>query len=315
MREFRVPAGTTLSIVIVSWNTWHLLQPCLKALQKACGAVSGRCETIVVDNASADSTVERLQREFPWVIAVANGTNRGFAAATNQGILASAGTYVLLLNPDTEVDRMALAQLIEHLDAHPDVGAAGPRVVGVRGDLQESCFPLPTLTREGWRLLHLDRLWPLARYRLQAWIERGPRRVEALQGCCLLVRRSVFGQIGVLDEQFFIYTEEVDLCRRMQDAGWRLCWLPGATIVHYGGESTRQVARQMFLQLYRSKVQYFRKHAGNAGAWAYKGMLVAAAVPRIAVPALLLALQPRRRRGLQAMIGNYSALLHALPTW
>jgi GT2 family glycosyltransferase len=309
-----VPSDTLVSIVIVSWNTCNYLRACLESVHDACGAVTGGVQTIVVDNASSDGSVEMLRRDCPWVTTIQNATNRGFAAATNQGIHASAGRYVLLLNPDTTLARASIQHMVDFFEHHTGVGAVGPRIVGADGHVQASCFPLPTLGREIWRLFHLDRLRARARYRLEEWSADVPKRVEALQGACLMVRRAVLDRIGVLDERFFIYTEEVDLCRRMNDAGFELFWVPQASLVHFGGQSTRQVATRMFLELYRSKVEYFRKHMGTWGAWAYKAVLAAAAIPRVVMPAILLALQPSKRPELEPMLRNYSSLLVTLPT-
>jgi GT2 family glycosyltransferase len=307
------PAETVVSVVIVSWNTCALLRACLESVEVAAQQMTGRVQTIVIDNASADETVETVRREYPWVTVLTNSANRGFAAATNQGVRLSTGRYVLLLNPDTEVSPQSLAQLVKFMDSRREAAAVGPRVVGGNGLLQESCFPLPTLGRELWRLFGLDTLRRLASYPLQQWQTSGVHPVEAIQGSCLLVRRSTLVALGALDEQFFIYTEEVDLCRRMKDAGWSLFWLPEASIVHLGGQSTRQAGPRMFLELYRSKVQYFRKHMGSRTTRLYKALLAAAAIPRIVLPALVLIAQPARRAELQTLIGNYWSLLRALP--
>jgi GT2 family glycosyltransferase len=301
-----------VSVVVVSWNTWNLLRACLKSL--GAGYRRGRLQAVVVDNASADETVAAVGREFPSVALIANERNHGFAAASNQGLLASDGRFILLLNPDTVVGDGAIDVMVRFLEDHPEAGAVGPLVIGVDGVLQDSCFPLPTMMREAWRLFHLDRVSRRATYPLADWRGSGPREVDVIQGACLLLRRSVLESIGMLDERFYIYTEEVDLCRRIRSAGWRLYWHPDASIVHLGGQSTRQVAERMFLELYRSKIQYFGKHSGSWGARVYKVVLAAAAVPRIIGSALLVALVPRRRREFMPVIRNYLSLLRILPT-
>jgi N-acetylglucosaminyl-diphospho-decaprenol L-rhamnosyltransferase len=310
--HLRPTAETLLSIVIVSWNTREQLRACLRSVEIACQELAGPVQTIVVDNASADGSTEMLNREFSWVTCVAHATNLGFAAAANHGIRSSAGKYILLLNPDTEVEPGSVARLVGFMEAHPDAGGAGPRILGADGVLQDSCFPLPTVGRELWRLFHLDRLQRLASYPLHEWSSNGARRVETIQGACFLVRSDVLQDLGGLDERFYIYTEEVDLCRRMHDAGWSLFWVPQASIVHAGGQSTRQAAPRMFLELYRSKVQYFRKHTGIWGARVYKFVLVTAAIPRVIVPAILAVLRPGTRAELEPVIRNYSSLLRAL---
>lgn len=312
-RDQTTARQVSLSVVIVNWNTRPLLAACLQSVQAAALHVDGGVEVIVVDNASADGSAAALSGEYPWVHLIANTWNRGFAAANNQGIEVSTGRYLLLLNPDTEVSEDALALMIDFMDANPKVGGTGPLLTGEDGRLQQSSTPLPTLAGEFWRLFHLESLAPVTSYPLEKWRNGGPRRVETVQGACFMIRHDVVRQIGALDERFFIYTEEVDFCRRMRDAGWELYWLPGVTVLHYGGQSTRQVARRMFLELYRSKIVYFRKHMGPAAAWGYKAILAAAAVPRILVPACWLLVRPSARRELGPLVRNYAALLQALP--
>jgi GT2 family glycosyltransferase len=305
--------GTAVSVVIVSWNTRELLRGCVESTLAARKELGRPVDVIVVDNASSDGSAAMVRQEFPDVRVVANASNVGFAAATNQGLRESHGRYLLLLNPDTRATPDFLQVLISFAEDHPEAGAVGPRLVGKDGMDQVSCFPLPTLSRELWRLFHLDRFHAFARYPLSLWRSGSPQRVESIQGACMLIRREALDQTGLLDERFFIYTEEVDFCRRMLNLGWQIFWVPSATVVHYGGESTAQVGARMFVELYRSKVQYFRKHMGAWGAVAYKGVLVAATLPRLVVPSLGLAFVPSRREQWRGLLRNYSSLLMQLP--
>jgi hypothetical protein len=302
-----------LSVVVVSWNTRELLRACIASALVAAGEVAGTTELIVVDNASSDGSVDMVRQAFPAVRVIANASNAGFAAATNQGIRESRGRQVLLLNPDTTTAPDVLRLLTTFLEEHPEVGAVGPRLVGQHGQPQISCFPLPTHGRELWRLFHLDAFVAVARYPASLLGSLEPQRVESVQGACLLVRREALEQAGLLDERFFIYTEEIDLCRRLLDSGWHIFWIPRAIVVHSGGASTSQVSASMFIELYRSKVQYFRKHTGAAGAAAYKAVLVAASVPRLVVPSLAMAFVPSRRERWRGTVQNYSRLLVRLP--
>lgn len=301
-----------VSIVIVSWNTRELLAACLRSVRDAAAEVDGCLEVVVVDNASHDGSAEMVHAQFPEVDLVRNATNVGFAAANNQAIRRTRGGYVLLLNPDTEGRSGFLGALVGFLDGHPDAGAAGPRVKGGRGEHQVSCYPLPTLWRELWRLLHLDRFSPRGSYPASLFEATTPQRVESILGACLLIRRDALEATGLLDEQFFIYTEEIDLCRRLQDHGWHLYWVPQSVIVHYGGASTTQVGRPMFVELYRSKVQYFRKHFGRRGAIGYKAVLVATALPRVVVASVAIAVRPADRAKWRALLTDYSLLLARL---
>ncbi|MGE0464800.1 MAG: glycosyltransferase family 2 protein, partial [Vicinamibacterales bacterium] len=298
-----------VSVVIVSWNTRELLRACLRSMRQAARELNDSLEVVVVDNASHDGSVEMVREEFPEVDVVGNTSNVGFAAANNQGIPRTRGQYVLLLNPDTEGTPGFLATLVGYLDAHPEVGAVGPRVRGSQGELQVSCYPLPTVGREMWRLLHLDRIRAFGTYPATLFDAAAPQRVEAILGACLLVRRAALEGTGLLDEQFFIYTEEIDLCRRLQDQGWQLYWVPGAAIVHHGGASTSQVGRPMFVELYRSKVQYFRKHFGLRGVIGYKAVLAAAALTRVGLASVAMAVQPAKRAKWRALLADYSVLL------
>jgi len=302
-------AGYLVSTVIVTWNTREFLRACLGSLLAACRVLAAPVEIIVVDNASSDASAAMVRDEFPSVQLVTNETNVGFAAATNQGVRLSRGTYVLLLNPDTTAAPDFLKELVSFMNAHPVAAAAGARLVDRSGKDQVACFPLPTVAREMWRLFHMDRLRAVATYPFARWGSEIPRNVESIHGACMLLRREALAAIGSLDERFFIYTEEIDLCRRLHDAGWEMFWVPSAVVVHYGGGSTEQVAAPMFLQLYRSKVQYFRKHSGASGALVYKAVLCAASFPRIVLAALGFVVIPSRREKCRALARNYSALL------
>ena len=240
-----------LSIIIVSWNTRDLLAACLETVQAEINSLKDiRVETLVVDNVSTDDSADMVAREFPWVRLIRSTKNLGFPGGNNLAIQHSSGKYVLLLNPDTEVKPGALGMLIQFLEVHHEVGAVGPYTCNPDGSLQTSCYPAPTLSRELWRLLHLDSLRPYGEYHMADWDATTPREVDALLGACILVRKSVLDKIGLMDEDYFMYSEEVDLCTRIQRGGWSLYWVPQAAIIHHGGQSTRQVATEMFLRLY-----------------------------------------------------------------
>jgi GT2 family glycosyltransferase len=304
-------AAPTLSIVIVNWNTRDLLQQCLESIVASQPAFS--YEVWVVDNASQDGSVAMVRTLFPWVRLIVNEKNVGFAQANNQAIRASRGAFVLLLNPDTQVMTLALDEMVRFLQENRHVGAVGSRILNPDGTLQPSCYPFPTLAREAWRLFHLDRLHPFGVYDMAAWDVTTPRPVEALMGAALMVRREALDQVGLLDEDYFMYTEEIDLCYRLHRGGWALYWLPQARIVHYGGQSTRQVRDAMFLRLYESKVLFFRKRRGWLAAQAYKGVLALAALPRILLAPLTPASDPAQRQEQRAVARHYRQLLAALP--
>jgi GT2 family glycosyltransferase len=299
-----------LSILIVNWNTRDLLADCLASI--AANAPTYSYEIIVVDNASADNSPTMVKERFPSVILIENSANPGFAQANNQAIARSRGRYVLLLNPDTVVLPGALDTLVDFMDRHPKAGAAGSRLFAADGSLQISCYPFPTLFRELWRLFHLDAVHPLAVYDMNNWSLDAPREIEAIQGSCFLLRRETLDQVGLLDGEFFMYSEEVDLCLRVRRGGWSLYWVPQARVIHYGGQSSKLVADEMFLQLYRGKVQYFRKHARPIVVGLYKLVLLAAASARIVVSPFAWLERPTQRRHHLAVAGQYQKLIYEL---
>jgi hypothetical protein len=222
---------------------------------------------------------------------------------------------LLLLNPDTELRPGALRSLVQFMNGNPDVGAAGARLLNPDGTLQECCYRAPTLSRELWRLLHLDALHSYGTYDMRDWDMHAPRDVDVVQGAAMIIRHEVVQQMGLFDEDYFIYSEEVDLCRRLHHRAWRVCWVPESQVVHYGGQSTRQVAAAMFLRLYQGKVIYFRKHHGRRATRSYKLILGVTALLRLAFSPVVW-LEPKHRRGPhQELAAHYFRLLRALPSF
>lgn len=307
-----------LSILIVNWNTRDLTVQCLAALAETADRVGAdsleygpyRAEVIVVDNASADDSVAVIRQRFAWVKIIENDENVGFARGNNLAYAASRGRYVLLLNSDTRVHAGAMQHLIEFMEAHPQCGAAGARLLNADGSLQPSCQPMLTPGREFWRLIFLDAVWPRATYRMAQWDVKTPRRVEVIKGACLSVRRSALPDASaVLDDRYFMYTEEVDLCYRLLRAGWQLYWVPQATVTHFGEASSRQAYNRMYVELYRSKTQFYRKFGGEPRARRYKRLVRAAYVPRWLAAHLIAPIKPTARA--QAQV--FQQLLAELP--
>lgn len=300
-----------LSVIIVSWNTCELLRRCLESVCDSLRRI--QYEVLVVDNASSDGSVRMVREMFPEARLVENRENVGFARANNQAIEVSSGRYLLLLNPDTEVKRCALQILVSFMDEHSLAGAAGARLLNPDGTLQASCFPAPTLSRELWRLFHLDALHPYACYPVNRWRTQRPAEVETAQGACLILRREALEQVGLLDEDYFMYSEEVDLCYRLRQRGWKVYWVPEAVVTHHGGQSTRQMARSMFLRLYQGKLLFFRKHHGQLAYLVYKLIILSASLARLALGSLAwLEAGEKRERHLSA-VGRYRSLVRVLP--
>jgi GT2 family glycosyltransferase len=312
-----------LSILIVNWNTCELVAQCLRSLRDTADRMDEhprmggllaygpyQAEVIVVDNASADNSASNLRENFPWMRLIENARNVGFAPANNQAFQHSAGRYVLLLNSDTIVHAGALEALLEFMDKHPRCGAGGAKLLNADGSLQPSCHPMLTPWREFWRLSFLDRIWRRATYDMQRWNDSGPRPVEAIKGACLIVRRDALAAgEPLLDERYFMYTEEVDLCYRLAQAGWALYWIPLAHVTHLGEASSRQAYNAMYVQLYRSKVQFYRKFGGEPRARLFKRLVITAYLPRLVAARIASAVKP----ALAARTATVNQLLAELP--
>jgi N-acetylglucosaminyl-diphospho-decaprenol L-rhamnosyltransferase len=258
-----VPA---LSVVIVGWNVRELLERALASIYASIDE-SEPPEVIVVDNASTDGTPAMVEAAFPQVRLIANTVNRGFTGANNQGIAASSAQHVLLLNPDTEVIDNALGDLQAYLERHPQVGLVAPRLLNADGTTQSSRRRFPTLPILFMESTWLEWLLPkrmLQQYYMLDGSDLQVHEVGWVTGAAMLVRRSVIEQVGMLDEAFFMYSEELDWCRRMRDAGWRVVYTPSAEVIHYGGKSSEQVVPARHIYFQSSKVRYTRKYHGAA---------------------------------------------------
>ncbi len=252
-----------LSVIIVNWNVRDLLQRCLQSVFAS--PFAGHLEVIVVDNASTDGSVEMVRAEFPQVRLVANAENRGFPAANNQGLALARGRYVLLLNPDTEVLSDALQTMVAFADGHPDVGVVGPKLLNPDGSVQSSRRRFPTFATALWESTWLQPYAPrrlLKRYYALDRPDDEIQDVDWVTGAALMARREAVEQVGPLDEGFFMYSEELDWCRRFRGVGWRAVYLPTAQIVHYVGKSSEQVLPARHIHFQTSKVRYFRKYHG-----------------------------------------------------
>jgi N-acetylglucosaminyl-diphospho-decaprenol L-rhamnosyltransferase len=259
-----------LSIVIVSWNVKELLCRCLRSVLdslKLQGARALAAEVLVVDNASRDGSAEMVRGEFAQARVLANARNEGFTRGNNQGIAASDGRHVLLLNPDTEVVGDALTLMVDYMEGHPEVGALGPQLLYPDGRIQSSRrrFPdLRTALVEGTFLQPwIGENATLTRYYVLDRRDEERQEVDWLVGACLLLRRDAIDKVGLLDERFFMYSEEMDWCYRARQLGWKVVYLPKAQVIHHEGKSSEQVLPLRHLHFQRSKVLFFKKHHGR----------------------------------------------------
>ncbi|MBN1484707.1 MAG: glycosyltransferase family 2 protein [Chloroflexia bacterium] len=291
-----------LAVLVVSWNVRELLAGCLRSVQASLAGAGLSARLLVVDNASCDGSAAMVRQTFPEVQVLALEENRGFAGGSNAGLAelglftpprsAEIGTplsggavgedacppYVLLLNPDVEVPPGAIATMRSYLAAHPQVGLVGPQLRYPDGRPQSSRRRFPRPGTLFWESTPLERLWPrnpwVRHYRLEDRPSEIPQEVDWLVGACLLLRTEALRQVGSLDEGFFLYFEELEWCQRIQQAGWRVVYLPQVEVVHYEGRSSEQVPLQRQLYFERSKLRYARLRFGPAWAGLLRGFLL-----------------------------------------
>jgi len=280
-----------LSVVVVTWNSAADVDACIDSIN-----YGEEFEVIVVDNASSDATVRNLRGHRHLKLAE-NASNLGYAHANNQGIKLATGEYVLLLNPDTRIELGALDSLSRYLDEHPDIGAVAPRLVGPDGKTQFSIRSLPTSASLFWELIGLARLFPksrlFGRWKMRYFDYERTAEVEQPMASCLMLRRTALDSLSgrgqelkeskdqvvhsnprilessnpVFDEQFPMFYNDVDLSKRMADAGWKTVYLTDARVVHRHGASTKQVRPKMIRESHRSAFRYLRKHDHSGLFW------------------------------------------------
>ena len=242
-----------LSVVIVSYNVCHFVEQCLDSVQKAAEGLD--VEVFVVDNDSPDDTVEIIGRHYPWVHLIANDENYGFARANNIAIRQAKGEYVLLLNPDTIVAEPTLREVVSFMDAHPEAGGVGVRMHNADGTLApESRRAIPTPWVSFLKMLGFTKRYYMSHL---SWDE--PGRIEVISGAFCFLRRKALDQIGLLDEDFFMYGEDIDLSYRLLKGGWENWYLP-QDIVHFKGESTQKSTFRYVHVFYQAMLIFFRKH-------------------------------------------------------
>ena len=257
-----------LSIVILCWNDMKVITDCLRSIY--CGTHSTEFEVIVSDNGSTDGSIEFIRKTFPLARVIENAANLRFSKGNNVGIEASTGEYILILNPDTIIHEGALDRWMEFADRHPEAGGFGCRVLNVDGSNQGSARPFPTVWREWLAAVYLRPLGHISDAFISdkyvRWNGDTERVIDWHSGCCTLVRAELLKKLGGFDEQFYYYYEDVDLCRRIWDAGFPILYTPQVTITHLGGQSTTGRYPIAFeLDKYRNRYRYFYKYFGRRG--------------------------------------------------
>ncbi|MGJ0483999.1 MAG: glycosyltransferase family 2 protein [Methylomicrobium sp.] len=252
----------TVSIIIVSWNARDYLRKCLSSLSS--GVCQYPMEIIVVDNASSDGSPECVASEFPNVRLIRNTENMGFSKANNIGVSVSSGDYLCFVNSDVEVLPDCITRLVNYVEEHPEAGMVGPLIIGGDGQLQRSCRGFPSVWNMFCRALALDTIFKNFRfftgYSMAHWPQNTLRSVDILTGCFWLVRRQAMEQVGLLDESFFIYGEDMDWCKRFREKGWEVVFFPSAKAIHYGGASSSNAPVRFYIERQKADLQYWKKH-------------------------------------------------------
>ncbi|MHB1131306.1 MAG: glycosyltransferase family 2 protein [Chloroflexota bacterium] len=272
-----------LSVVIVTYNVSSLLRNCLRSVLASVGEFD--YEVVVVDNCSVDGSACMAREEFPGVQVVESPLNGGFAYGNNLGLARAAGRYLLLLNPDTELPPNALADMLVYLDERPWAAVAGPKLVRADGSLDLACrrsFPSPQVSL--YRMLGLSKLFPhsrhFGRYNLTYLDPNQPTEVDSVVGAFMLIRREALDTVGLLDETYFMYGEDLDLAFRIKQAGWRVLYNPAVVVVHRKGESSRQARTRTSYEFYRAMWIFYRKHYWRRHPLALNLLIAAAIVTR-----------------------------------
>jgi hypothetical protein len=263
-----------VSVIIVNWNTKNYLDKCLHSLETNAGDRI-TLEIIVIDNNSSDESVTMIKENYPSVELIKNKDNVGFARANNIGIEKASGKYILLLNPDTEIFENSIEKMVEVLRKDNAVGAVGPMILEKNGNIQLTCARnYPTLLTEFFWISTLSRRLPhnkiIGRYLMSYWNHKNSKEVSCLSGACMLVRAGLLKGLNGFDENFFMYGEDVDLCYRINQKGYKIFYEAESKIYHYGGASSEKVTNKAVVYDRQSVQIFFKKHKGLLYALSYR---------------------------------------------
>ena len=286
-----------VSIIIVSWNTQAMLGRCIESICTNTKNITS--EIIVVDNASSDGSAETVEKEFPQVKLIRNEENLGFAKANNIGIRESTGRYIYLVNSDVIVLDNCIDGLIKFMDKNPLVGMAGPRILNPDHTLQCSCRHFPSAWNNLCQVLGLNYVFPKSAFfsepMMKYWPHDVERKVDVLSGCFWMVRREALDEVGLLDERFFFYGEDIDWCKRFHKAEWDVMFYPGAEAIHFGWASSNNAPIRFYIEMQKADLQYWRKYHGNLGRLTYWIIILVRQLLRIPVFAFMYVFRAKNR--------------------
>ena len=257
-------ARPQVAIVVVSYNTRSLLLECLASVTASTKSVS--TELVVVDNASSDGSYEAAREARPEAVVIRNSTNLGFGAASNQAIRQTSAPFILLLNSDARLTPEAFSAMVDLLDSNSRSGAAGCRLINARGEEVVSTRNFLTPFNQAFELLSITK----RTHRLRPDANLTDCSVDWIEAACLIVRRAALDEVGLFDERFFMYSEDEDLCKRLKDRGWSICFTGRGTAIHHGSQSSANRRGEMLCQLYSSQMLFLAKHGGRASVSLYR---------------------------------------------
>jgi GT2 family glycosyltransferase len=265
----------SISIVIVTWNCKRFLQECLDSLVDY--RRDQQTEIIIVDNASADGTPELVRDSYPEVTLIQSNENLGFTKGNNVGIRRASGEYVLLINPDVNVLHGCIDKMLAYMQQNPRIGLLGPRMLGADGKSDRSYMGAPTLWNLFCRALALDALFPKSKLFggfLMFYFDRNQiAEVDILNGWFWMTRREALDQVGLLDENLFMYGDDLDWSKRFRDAGWKVVYFPEAEAVHYGGGTTARAPIRFSVEMQKANFQYWQKNYGKTSQFMYRSII------------------------------------------
>ncbi|MDD2889666.1 MAG: glycosyltransferase family 2 protein [bacterium] len=241
---------TNVSIIIVTWNSEEYIQNCLDSIDKS-------YEIILVDNDSKDSTLKKVKK-FPYVKIIKNATNAGLSKATNQGAEIATHDYLLLLNPDVILKKDTIEKLCSFMDSHKDTAICGPQFFYPNGKLQPSCRELPNFKNLFFEALGLGRGW-----KMRYFDHKTTREVEQIMASCLLIRKTIFNQVGGMNERYPIFMNDVALCYDVKEKGYKAYFCADTNVIHYHGASTRKMGRKKIIEWHWSMYRYLKDHSSN----------------------------------------------------
>ncbi|MDP3025605.1 MAG: glycosyltransferase family 2 protein [candidate division Zixibacteria bacterium] len=300
-----------LSIIIVNWNVQELLKECLNSI--FLNFSEENYEVIVIDNASEDDSVERIKEKFPQVKLIVNKENYGFAKACNQGLKIARGEYLFLLNPDARVDPLTLNRIIEFMQENPEVGVGGCYVCNPDGGPQESFYRFPSLLNTFGRMFSLFRILPLNRLTQPFFwnypLENVPQNIDRVLGGAMVIRREALEQAGYMDESYFLYGEDMDLCYRLKKSGWKISPILGAKVSHYQGQSSKQDLEKVIFFRFQNEFIFIKKFYPISQIALFRLLQIMGASLRLGFWALLFLLNPENPETKQNLKGYLKVLL------